>query len=136
MMTHIISYGEEEMEEPTGGGTTTSETDPDWKQDSFIDNPVAEQVRECYRVYKVFKKQTSNTAAAKKQRLENERDAKNFRDQAQKGYRSPPPKVSPDSLFPATTFSVRCCSNYLLTCSCLSCCCGYPLALKIGALES
>ena len=67
MMTHIIAYGDEELEEPTGGGTTTSEADPDWKQDSFIDNPVAEQVRECYRVYKIFKRQTSNTAACRQE---------------------------------------------------------------------
>ena len=89
MMQIIIEFGKEEMIEPI----VSSETDPDWKDDSFVDNPVAANVRECYRIYRRLERQLSDTDAAKKQRAANEENAKNWRDQAKGGYRSPPLKV-------------------------------------------
>ena len=93
MMKVIIDFGKEGLIEPTGGGTVGSEADPDWKEDSFVDNPVADNVRECFRVYRMWERQLSDTDAAKKQRAANEENAKNWRNQAKEGHRSPPPKV-------------------------------------------
>lgn len=94
MVGGMIAYGKKHAKEPTGGGTTQGNDDLDWDEETWVDNPCADSVRELYRVWRLWDHSSKSGAKKKEEHARREQEARDFREQAKRGRQSPPPKVS------------------------------------------
>jgi len=88
-LNDMIAWGVSQSGPPPTGGGTTDDDDVHWNQETYVENAVANDVREFFRVYSRYTKHLSESKDKKEQR---EQEGVAVRDAARLGRNSPAPR--------------------------------------------